>query len=182
MADSFQKKAVAFGLILVAIGVASIAYYYVIALPKHNAARLRFEQEKYAEEKSAREWRESDERIEKEQKETDKTIRESALSICLNFAEQNSGKTYCSMEDARRILVSRLLNMFGTKQQSKRKRLRTNAIVSIGNNSRILATQLYDTTAYRTVFLTNATKSLISSSVVSKEVISLTSEVSSFQT
>lgn len=89
MGDRFQKTAISLGLLLMAICVASIAYYYVIALPRHNAARLSLEQEKYAEEKAVREHLESEKRTQKLENDSKNAIRESNLSICLLLAEQN---------------------------------------------------------------------------------------------
>lgn len=60
MADRFQKTALSIGLLLLVLAVAAIAHYYAIALPRHNAAKLRFEKEKYEEEKSQRERLESE--------------------------------------------------------------------------------------------------------------------------
>lgn len=90
MADSFQKKVVIVGLLLLTIAVASIAYYFVIALPRNNAAKLKFEQDKYTEEKSTRERRESAEEYEKASQKGEDEARKTILDICLNSADSNS--------------------------------------------------------------------------------------------
>ena len=80
-------------LILMAIGMLSIAYYFAVVLPRQNAARLAFEQKKHDEEMKLqqdrldeeRKRRESDEE-EKRAREINANVNESMLSFCLNEA------------------------------------------------------------------------------------------------
>jgi uncharacterized protein HemX len=90
MADTFQKRAVAFGLVLVTLVVASVAYYYVIALPRHNAERLRFERQKYEDEKAAKQIAQDKADLEKAQKEGEQEAKKDALNRCLGRADENA--------------------------------------------------------------------------------------------
>src|SRR5258708_1377476 len=90
MGDTFKKISVAVGLLLLAVAVASIAYYFVIALPRNNAAKLKFEQSKYEDEKALRSQRDLDETIEKAKKAGDDEFKRSMLESCLNRADEHS--------------------------------------------------------------------------------------------
>jgi hypothetical protein len=92
--NSFVKKVAALVLPLLLIAVASITYYFTIALPKYNKARLDFEVQKYRDQKaqeererSDRELKEQLKQIHDETKEKLKRINEEALDECLREAD-----------------------------------------------------------------------------------------------
>lgn len=70
-----------FLLVLGTILVLSIAYYFVIALPSSEKARLDFERQKYEEQKKEKREKEEKEKVEAESRETQ-------FQLCVDSAEQ----------------------------------------------------------------------------------------------
>lgn len=67
-----------------------MAYYFVVALPRHNAARLKFEQDKYAEQKQEQERRDNEGQLEKARQQGKVEAKQVILEVCLNSADEES--------------------------------------------------------------------------------------------
>ncbi|SRR6266496_3517549 len=86
MGNELLKKAMAIGALLLA---GSIAYFFVFALPKHNAAKLQFERQKYEEEKAYKESRDREQQLEKAEKEGQAEF-DKLLDDCLFRADETA--------------------------------------------------------------------------------------------
>lgn len=94
MNDPYLKKAIIVALLLLFVGVASVAYYFTIALPKHNRSRLEFEVEKYRDQQKQEELKRSEQKFKEELKKIDdetkakmEQIDRDALDACLDEAD-----------------------------------------------------------------------------------------------